>query len=87
MQTKIKPKTPSKIGSKLKRFTHRVSLFNGELGIKKSDLLLISALLHHLCSDEISKVEIFESGLFVTRTTNLYKVKYKLETLLHGKAK
>lgn len=84
---KPKPKPKPTILQRIKKFNHDISLFSGELGLTKEDIEIIGSLLHHISNDEISRLAIFDSKLFATKSTNLYRVKYKLEAMLHGKSK
>lgn len=77
--TKAKPLTA-------KKFNHDLSIFKGELGLSKEDLAVLGLLLHFISTEERYRVDLFDSKAFKTQTTNLYRIKYKLEAILHHKA-
>ena len=69
-----------------KKFNHDISIFKGELGLVKEDLAVLGLLLHFISTEERYRIDLFDNKAFKTQSTNLYRVKYKLETILHHKA-
>ena len=86
METTIKKKKVKLKALTAKKFNHDVSIFKGELGLVKEDLAVLGLLLHFISTEERYRVDLFDSKAFKTQTTNLYRVKYKLEAILHHKA-
>ena len=86
METTVKKKKAKNKLQTGKKFSHDVSIFKGELGLVKEDLAVLGLLLHFISTEEKYRVEMFDSKAFKTQTTNLYRVKYKLEAILHHKA-
>ena len=70
----------------IKTFNHDTSIFKGELGLVKEDLAVLGSLLHFISTEERYRVDLFESKRFNTLTSNLYRIKYKLEAILHDKS-
>ena len=70
----------------VKKFNHDVSIFKGELGLVKEDLAVLGLLLHFISTEERYRVDLFKSKRFITLTSNLYRIKYKLEAILHDKS-